>query len=108
MTGMETPTDSQVSGRTRRQGIRTLQEYIAQRSVARHSCGKAIALFYRANIAILPSYVKSLANSNERHKQSVHIFRDSAPNLSGVEKPPKTYKSPRASERSASGSTRRF
>ena len=45
MTGMETPTDSQVSGRTRRQGIRTLQEYIAQRSVARHSCGKAIAIF---------------------------------------------------------------
>ena len=72
-----------------------MQEHIAHSSAARHSCGKAIALFYRANIAILPSYVKSLANSNERHKQSVHIFRDSAPNLSGVEKPPKTYKSPR-------------
>ena len=61
MTGMETPTDSQVSGRTRRQGIRTLQEYIAQRSVARHSCGKAIAISYPAN-------------PNERHKQSAHIF----------------------------------
>ena len=45
MTGMETPTDSQVAGRTRRQGIRTLQEYIAQSSVARHSCGKAVAIF---------------------------------------------------------------